>query len=230
MNEDTSERYGRDYYLSTYGEATLRRFRMHWWAVRLYAGIARRWLRRVGGRRMLDVGCGHGFLLSFLDRRYETHGIDVSEYAIEQCRRFTPRSRCGVADIEQGLPDWLERGSFDLINAKYVFEHLRDPGPAMVRLVSLLRVGGILVFSVPNTESIGARWKGKDWYADPSHDPTHCSLLSPDEWLNLTRTAGLAVRWPKPLAPQCPALWNSLACPTPLVNPVSPMSWLMRMV
>ena len=193
MSADKSKRYDRDYYFSTYGEAALKRFGMHWWSVRLYAGISNRWLRRIGGKRVLDVGCGHGFFLSFLDDRYETFGIDVSEYAIEQCNRFTPTSRCGVADVEAELPGWLEPGSFDLVNAKYVFEHLHEPGAAIVRLAGLLRVGGILVFSVPNTESIGARWKGRDWYADPSHDPTHCSLLAPDEWLGLTRAAALKV-------------------------------------
>ncbi len=191
MAADATPRYDEEYFRDTYGVDGMRRFSMHWWSVRLYAGISERWLRRVGGRRMLDVGCGHGFILSFLDERYETFGIDMSEYAVSQCERFTPASQCMVADLERPLPPQLERGTFDLINARYVFEHLNDPPAAMLRVVELLRPGGVLFFSVPNTESIGARWKGERWYAH--QDPTHCSLLPPERWLEMTRAAGLTV-------------------------------------
>lgn len=191
MSADATPRYDEAYFRDTYGVDGLRRFSMHWWSARLYARIADRWLRRIGGRRVLDVGCGHGFILSFLDRRYETWGIDMSEYAIAQCARFTPRSRCFVASVEAPLPDDLPRGGFDFVIARYVFEHLRAPGEAMRRLVELLRPGGVLFFSVPNTESIGARWKGADWYAHK--DPTHVSLLSPAEWIDMTRLARLNI-------------------------------------
>jgi hypothetical protein len=53
----------------------------------------------------------------------------------------------------------------------------------------MLRPGGVLFFSVPNTKSIGARWKRDGWYAH--QDPTHCSLLQPEEWLRIVQDAGL---------------------------------------
>lgn len=182
-------RYGEDYFRETYGVDGLRRFSMHWWSVRLYAGVARWCLARSGGRRVLELGCGHGFILSMLEDRFETWGVDASAYAVEQCRRNAPRSRCRVADLEQGLPEELAPGSFDLVLARYVFEHLADPGAAMRRAAGLLRPGGALFFAVPNTESLGARWKGAEWYAHL--DPTHCSLLAPARWLELVGEAGL---------------------------------------
>ncbi|MCG3126337.1 MAG: Ubiquinone biosynthesis O-methyltransferase [Phycisphaerae bacterium] len=191
MSTASGERYGEDYFKSVFGCDGLKRYGMHWWSVRFYAGVCDRWLRRIGGRRMLDVGCGHGFILSFLHERYETFGIDLSAYAIEQCARFTPRSTCAVADVEQELPAHLTAGTFDLVNARYVFEHLADPPAAMARLVRLLRPGGVLFFSVPNTESFGRRWKGADWYAHK--DPTHVSLLAPERWLEIARGCGLDV-------------------------------------
>jgi SAM-dependent methyltransferase len=162
---------------------------MHWWSVRWYAGMADWCLRHVGGRRVFEIGCGHGFTLARLESRYETWGADISEYAIEEAKRFAPRSRCMVADIERGLPPELEAGSFDLVMAKYVFEHLRDPLGALRKAAGLLRPGGMLFYSVPHTGSIGARRKGADWYA--RKDPTHCSLLAREEWLRLTAEAGL---------------------------------------
>lgn len=183
------QRYDEQYFRETYGCDSLPRFGMHWWSVRWYASMARRCLDRNGGRRLLEIGCGHGFTLARLEQRYETWGVDISEYAIGRAAEFAPRSRCMVADVDQGFPAALTPGSFDLVMAKYVFEHLRDPGLALRRAAGLLRPGGTLFISMPYTASLGARLKGDDWYA--RKDPTHCSLLSRDTWLGLVAAAGL---------------------------------------
>jgi len=192
MSGAPPERFGAEYFRQHYGVTECRRFSQTWWSVRLYAGIARRLLRRVRGRRMLEVGCGYGFVLARLEEEYETYGVDVSAHAVEQCRHRAPLSRCSVADIEQGLPEHIARGTFDLVLARYVLEHLREPQRVMRELATLLRPGGLFFYSVPNTESLGARWKGADWYA--LKDPTHCSLLAPETWLELTRAAGLTLQ------------------------------------
>ena len=185
--------YSEHYFKGTYGSCGLKKFGIHWWSVRMYASIADRWLRRICGKRVLEVGCGHGFMLSRLEHKYETFGVDISEYAITQAARFAPKSRCFIADIEQELPIELKRGTFDLVIAKYVFEHLRNPLAAMKRIVALLQPQGLVLFSVPNTESIGSRRKGKRWYAHKAMDTTHWSLLTPDTWLRIVRDAGLRV-------------------------------------
>jgi len=187
--EDPSERYDAAYYRDTFGVDRLRRFSMGWWSARMYAGIASWCLRRNGGRRLLEIGCGQGHVLGFLDGRYDTTGVDVSEYAIEQCRRNAPGASCAVVDLASECP--FDAGSFDLVLARYVFEHLPDPLPTMRRAAELLRPGGTLFFAVPNTASLGARRKGGAWYAH--RDPTHCSLFDPGRWLELTRLAGLEV-------------------------------------
>lgn len=183
--------FDRTYFEEQYGIVDCKPFSQHWWSVRLYSGISRRLLRAHGGRRMLEVGCGFGFILATLADEFETFGVDISAHAIEQCSRITPKSRCAVANLEHGLPDFLQPASFDLILACYVFEHLHDPLVSMIRIVSLLRPGGHLFFAVPNTHSLGARWKGPDWYA--LQDPTHCSLLAPERWLQIVHDAGLSL-------------------------------------
>jgi SAM-dependent methyltransferase len=184
-------RYDEQYFKGTYRHDGLRPLGMHWWSVYWYAGMARRCLRRLGGRRLLEIGCGHGFMLARLERQFETFGVDISTYAISRTAKFAPRSTCMVADIEQGFPPQLMPGSFDLVVAKYVFEHLHEPAAALHRVADMLRPGGMLLFSVPYTGSLGARRKGPAWYAH--QDPTHCSLLSREEWLRLTREAGLVL-------------------------------------
>ncbi len=236
MTPATPEQFDAAYFREHYGVTECRRFSQTWWSVRLYAGVARRLLRRMNGRRMLEVGCGFGFILSRLEDEYETFGIDVSVHAIEQCRRIAPHSRCAVADIEQGLPAEVAPGTFDLVLARYVLEHLREPQRVMRALAALLRPGGLFFFAVPNTESPGARWKGPDWYA--LRDPTHCSLLTPDAWRGAARGAGLVierefsdgywdvpyVRW-LPSWLQAPFFLAPSALECFLARPILPAGW-----
>jgi SAM-dependent methyltransferase len=185
--------FDKAYFVRTYGEAGLARFGVHWWPVRWYAEMAARCLRRNGGSRLLEIGCGQGFMLARLEDRYETWGVDISDFAIEQARGFAPRSRLFAADFAAGLPEPFAGVSFDLVVAKYVLEHLADPQRALRDIFALLRPGGTLLYAVPNTGSLGARLKGERWYAHPHTDPTHCSLLSRQQWLQLTEAAGLVV-------------------------------------
>jgi SAM-dependent methyltransferase len=186
---ETDPRYDERYFEETFGGGEPGRLDMRWWSNRWYASIARRCLRQNNGRRLLEIGCGEGLILAQLEDEFETFGVDVSSYAIEQAGRYAPASRCCVADIQESLPDHLHPGSFDMLMARYVLEHVRQPAVALRNLAGLLKPGGILFFAVPYTESIGARWKGDEWYA--LQDPTHCSLLSRDEWLRQVREAGL---------------------------------------
>jgi SAM-dependent methyltransferase len=183
--------YSGSYYKGTYGDTGLKQYSSHWWPVRWYASMIERTLEDIGGNRVLEIGCGHGFILGRLEQKHETYGIDISTYAIEQTARFSPGSICATGNIEDGIPPELEHGSFDVVVSKYVFEHLRDPLQAMKFTAELLRPGGILLISVPNTESLGAKRKGTSWFAHPETDPTHISLFSPDKWLRTVDESGL---------------------------------------
>jgi SAM-dependent methyltransferase len=181
--------YDDQYYEKIYGGEGLTPLSSHWWSVRLYVATALREMSRLRGKRVLEVGCGQGFILGQLARKYEAYGLDLSEYAVEQCRRFAPSAQCFIADVEKGLPPEVMAVEFDLIVARYVFEHLHDPLASMKTLTQRLRPGGEIFFSVPNTNSIGAKLKGDTWYA--LTDPTHHSLLSPPQWRAVVQDAGL---------------------------------------
>jgi SAM-dependent methyltransferase len=201
--------YDEQYYRREFGLDQMRRFNMHWWAVRYYALLCRRLLRASGGRRFLDIGCAHGYTLAWLEDEFETWGVDVSEYAIGRARDIAPRSRTLVHDVTTGVPDALRDVRFDLVLMKYVLEHLPDPAAALRRVAGMLAPGGALLFSVPNTESPGRRIKGERWFA--YQDSTHCSLLDPPTWRQLAREAGLTVArewsdglWDLPYLPGVP--------------------------
>jgi len=150
-----------------------------------YARVVRR-LCPPGGR-VLDFGCGTGFLLRRLSRSLHAFGYDAAAAGRGPCRVNAPDAVV--------LEEWesLEPASFDVIVSLHTLEHIPRPGPVLQQLASKLVVGGTLLFVVPNAGGWGRRLKGKRWFA--YRDPTHCSLLSRGEWLTLVRRAGLNVAW-----------------------------------
>ena len=146
------------------------------------------WSRRVRlvrqlaqtGSRLVDVGCAFGFFLKHLDGCYETYGVDISEYAIERARRilkFQDRIRC--ADVERGIPF---PGSFDVITAFDIVEHLQDPPAAFAQFSRVLRPTGCLVLEFPT----GAPWIDRD----ASH-----RYQSLPHWIALLERAGFHLMW-----------------------------------
>lgn len=231
-----SDRFGERYFREEFGLDELRRGSLPWWSVRFYRILCRRELRRRRGRRFLEAGCGQGWVLSGLDNDFECWGLDVSEYALARAERHAPRARLMQVDLTDPLPAEVPRGGFDLVLARYVLEHLADPGAAMGRLAGLLRSGGALMYSVPDTRSPGRRLKKDAWFG--YGDETHVSLMSTQAWLALTREAGLEPEkafsdglWDVPYVRGVPRLlqYATLSLPTIVsvaaARPLIPPGW-----
>lgn len=181
--------YDAAYYATAYGDAGLSRLTTHWWANRFYARIAERLLRRTGGNRLLDAGCGQGLMLAHLKPWVDAWGAEVSDYGIERCARFAPRARVLSWNMEEDDDSVFGGERFDVVVARYVLEHIHDPERVARKLAGLVKPGGYLLAAQPNMESIGRRLKGQEWYA--FKDPTHVSLLEPAEWNRIMAAAGL---------------------------------------
>ncbi|MFN8120922.1 MAG: class I SAM-dependent methyltransferase [Thermoleophilia bacterium] len=113
-----------------------------------------------GPPRVLDVGCGTGFLLEQLaGRGFSGVGIDLSpdSIAITQQRL----KDLGAADrlrAEVGSAYEPPEGTYELITLTDVLEHLEDPRACLRALRERLAPGGLLVISTPNRRSLpGAR-------------------------------------------------------------------------
>jgi 2-polyprenyl-3-methyl-5-hydroxy-6-metoxy-1,4-benzoquinol methylase len=97
---------------------------------------------------ILDVGCGSGINSAALAAKgHRLHGVDLSEAGIEKYRRRGFDGR--VCDIESGLdyPD----ASFDLVFCSEVIEHMTSPEILAAEMSRVLKPGGLLVLSTPNS-------------------------------------------------------------------------------
>jgi 2-polyprenyl-3-methyl-5-hydroxy-6-metoxy-1,4-benzoquinol methylase len=99
-------------------------------------------------RRVLDVGCGTGMNSERIARSgHSVVGVDLSEEAIAKyrARGFEGQS----CDIEEHLP--FGDGEFDTAFCSEVIEHLVNPEVALREIRRVLRPGGELVLSTPNS-------------------------------------------------------------------------------
>ncbi|GMV42778.1 MAG: hypothetical protein AMXMBFR64_44940 [Myxococcales bacterium] len=124
---------------------------VHWWFVgtrRVILALAERELR---GRaaRVLDVGCGTGATLAALARvvgaEGDVRGVEPDAGALEFC------ARRGLSGVVQGRAEALpfDDGSFDLVLALDVIEHIEDDAAAVRELARVTRPGGAVLVTVP---------------------------------------------------------------------------------
>jgi SAM-dependent methyltransferase len=122
----------------------------HWWYIgrrKIIAGFVEEICRRVTDRRprILDVGCGTGANLIMLSKYGDAEGVDVSEDALSFCReRGLDKVRLGAGEE---LPH--EDGTFDLVTAFDVVEHMDDDLAGLSEMHRVLRPGGRVLLFVP---------------------------------------------------------------------------------
>jgi SAM-dependent methyltransferase len=109
----------------------------------------------VGGRRVLDAGCGPGVYSEWLaDHGDEIVAIDVCPRMVELARlRLGDGATVVEADLGRPL-DFLSPASFDLVLAALALDYVRDWDAAFGEFFRVLRGGGHLVFSVEHPSDV----------------------------------------------------------------------------
>jgi SAM-dependent methyltransferase len=115
--------------------------------------LEREWLGRLGlrdGVRLLDVGCGPGFLtrqLATLNRGGETVGLEPDP-ALADIARSEFSGQDGLTLHAGSIEDnSLPSGHFDLAYARFVFQHLPAPLAALRALLRLLKPGARIIIA-----------------------------------------------------------------------------------
>lgn len=101
--------------------------------------------------RLLDVGCGEGFALSFFNKlNWDVMGLDFSKFGL-----MTHNPNMEKQFIDGDLYDNIKtlkakKDKFDLIWAGNILEHVLDPMQLLINCYDLASKNGILMIEVPN--------------------------------------------------------------------------------
>ncbi|MCD6318890.1 class I SAM-dependent methyltransferase [Candidatus Aerophobetes bacterium] len=127
-------------------------------------------------QRVLDVGCGKGFLVEALrEISVNAYGIDISKYAL---------TSSGLTYLVLGSAENLpfRDDSFDLVTALEVVEHLENPEKFFIEAKRILKPKGVLFITTPSHRNKIAK-----------QDPTHINIKSRAEWCKILQNLGFEV-------------------------------------
>lgn len=122
---------------------------------------------RTGTGRMLDIGCGAGFVIDLLrDTFDEIHGIDATRAMLDRIDTSS-----GTITLHEGVAESLpfEDESFDLVTAYSVFHHLEDHRPVLAEAYRVLRPDGVLYVDLEPNRAF--------WNAIEAAEQTHAGRV-----------------------------------------------------
>ncbi len=171
----------------------------------VWADVTARFLERVGlapGMRVLDLGCGPGFVTRVLREGVGEGGhvvaLDESEHWRDVLQAECDRRRWSNVEVRCERIEEADLGpeAFDLVFSRWVFSFLPDPGAALRAVARALVPGGVLALQDYNHEgiSIFPRSRGfeavvratREWFARAGGDTWIVGRLP-----RLLREAGL---------------------------------------
>jgi SAM-dependent methyltransferase len=162
---------------------------------RAAARLDRRMLRQLGRRgRLLEIGCGPGFLLDELRQLgWEVAGLEISPFAVAFAREQLHLT-VELGDID---PDRFPAAAADAVFLGDVLEHLPEPVIALRSVRRWLSPGGVVMVAVPSTLNLVSARLGLTWYAMRRRfktlriPPYHLFEYTPATLRRVIRAAGL---------------------------------------
>ncbi len=120
--------------------------------------LARR-LSKIGGKKVLDIGCGKGLLLAVLGDSNEKHGVDSDARAVREAKAKKLNQKAVIKKASMYRlpfpPNW-----FDVVVTANVVPNADFPAPEKTRrenqekavreAARVLKKGGVLFLTTPN--------------------------------------------------------------------------------
>ena len=97
--------------------------------------------------RILDFGCGSGWLTNILAMFGPTIGVELSPQSVEAATKRFPAAKFEASDVFK----WEHPGgSFDVVVSQEVLEHVNEQALYLQLAANLLRDKGFLILTTPN--------------------------------------------------------------------------------
>ena len=136
--------------------------------------------------RLLEVGFGAGILLASAARAgWNVEGVEVSESAVKHGEAQGFKTFHGELSEAH-----YETGSFDVVIATELLEHVQDPRAMIAEIARILRPGGLFWGTTPNSKGLSPRVLGLEWSV--ICPPEHLHLLSENGVKKLLLEAGFS--------------------------------------
>jgi 2-polyprenyl-3-methyl-5-hydroxy-6-metoxy-1,4-benzoquinol methylase len=131
--------------------------------------------------KILDVGCGRGWLTKLLSNYGIVLGIEPNKAVVKHAKRLFPELTFICGQLDHMFKDGVELDTFDILVCSEVIEHIPDVNKYefVYRLNKLVKKNGFLILTTPRKEVI------KEWnkYITPNQ-PT-------EDWLSEDETSAL---------------------------------------
>jgi 2-polyprenyl-3-methyl-5-hydroxy-6-metoxy-1,4-benzoquinol methylase len=150
----------RDISAEFYPKANSRRHRTFWKSMRF--------LPYITGKRVLDIGCGGGFMTNAFRRwSASASGVDISEPSLAYARAHFPRCTFYC----EGFEAFAKRGlEFDFVFSTELLEHIPAARPFMSVLDAVTRPGAHVYIATPDAGHPAVPRKFTDWIdVQPPH-------------------------------------------------------------
>ena len=141
---------------------------------------------------VLDVGCGTGKLVKFLnDNGFQAKGCDPNPEALKVAAKFNQKGSIVNANVTK-LP--FKKASFGLVCCVSVIEHLtkREAKIFLNEAKRVLKPQGFVFIITPNFSTPLRFIQGKNWFG--YLDPTHITFYTPKQLGSALHKTGLTVK------------------------------------
>ncbi len=145
------------------------------------------------GGRVLDLGCATGSFITLAKEKFEVWGLEISHDAVNSAKarnsEIAEKILCGSIE-DTPLPE----KSFDAVTCWDVIEHVEHPVAVIDKIKRILKPGGALLLSTPNSGALSARVFGRRWaFMTP---PEHICLFNRATMYKLLSSCDFSVeRW-----------------------------------
>ena len=112
------------------------------------------------GSEFLDVGCATGMLLEHMESLgWKSRGVELCVSSAEYGQEKRNLDIFNGTIEEAGYSD----NQFSVIHSSHLIEHLTNPSEYIAEVFRILRPGGLLITTTPNSSSLQSWLFGRNW-------------------------------------------------------------------